>query len=688
MLAITVTICLLAASASASQVQANPMEKVNELLGVLDKEIMHEGQDDSMGYREYTAHYQKEARLTEAVIKENAEKIERLEADLKEADAFREGKSKDLVNLADQIAHDDMELNSGRKLRNKELLEFETNEATFDESIDQLERSLEVMKKKKPAAASASAASASLITVAEKLKRTLTHGFDVSLNPTQRSTLNSFVRTAYVLGDFGSRRELGAPSFLQQNDPYGDFTSSAGGIVGTLEELHDKVQKERDAAIQGEVKQKQLFKEWQSGIVEALENGKKSLVEIKSSVAQSQQQSSQNEAMLMQSKQIYKSETEHMEHVTVEYRQRTQAYKDRLAKRSDEAIAVHEARRILSSDIAKAYIKHQTIGSSAASLLQHVLRKNAVWRKKSVWQKGLRKGSTHGLSLLALRSTVRKSSMTADPFGKVKSMLKDMLAKLMDNQAQESEHAAWCDKEMGKTTKEMGRKKADVGKMKNRLEALSADLIETTDDLSEVNKDLKDMTASMAEAVSLRTAEHRNATRAIEQYKSGAALLKKGCKVLKSYYQNEAKRDHKSYAADDSNELKQRKGLGSGIVALLEIAITDFENQYAEAKVAEDGAAADFKSLQADTRIRNAVFQKDLEWKTRTKVKLEYDESMMKNDLKSYKKELSAIDSYMDKLQASCIVQGPSYAERKAKREAELQSLKEALEAIQSRGAL
>jgi len=126
--------------------------------------------------------------------------------------------------------------------------------------------------------------------------------------------------------------------------------------------------------------------------------------------------------------------------------------------------------------------------------------------------------------------------------------------------------------------------------------------------------------------------------------------------------------------------------MGNGIIGILELAVEDFEGLYRDTKQAEEVAAKDFRELENENSVRAAVFKKDLEWKTRTKVKLEFDESTMQNDLKSYERELLAIDTYMAKLKASCIVKGPSYEEKKAKREEELKSLKEALSAIQDAG--
>merc|ERR1719235_1948607 len=110
--------------------------------------------------------------------------------------------------------------------------------------------------------------------------------------------------------------------------------------------------------------------------------------------------------------------------------------------------------------------------------------------------------------------------------------------------------------------------------------------------------------------------------------------------------------------------------MGTGIIGLLEIALDDFKKLHADTKETEDAAAKDFAEMQSESGVRQAVFKKDIEWKSRTKVKLEFDQSTMTNDLKSYQKELVAIDTYLDKLQGSCIVKGPSYEEKKAKREA------------------
>mmetsp|Transcript_96825 Transcript_96825/g.153316 ORF Transcript_96825/g.153316 Transcript_96825/m.153316 type:complete len:715 (-) Transcript_96825:54-2198(-) len=675
---------------SADEALANPMEKVIELLEVLAKQIEKEGQDDASIYTIYTKYYKNQTKTSNEIIKDHGNKIAQLTADLKEAEAFREGKNKDLVDLANKLAKSEAELTSGRDNRKKEREVFEKNEATYIESLEQLNHALEVLAKKAPTPIAASSSS-SLLSIAEKLKSTLTEGSDITLSTAQRETLDGFMRAAAVQNSAAAdspssfrkinRAEALEPSFLQTESnlrgPYGEYKSQSTGLISTLQDLYTKVKNERDAALTEEEKAKKDFKDWESSLVTMIENGKKSLADIKTTIAQSQETSSQKQASLMEAKDIFKAETEHLEQVEAEYRGKTQAYKIRLGKRSDEAIAVHEAQRIMASEVAKGYIKQQTIGTTGNGtfFLQYAQEKHKVMRKAI---QVLKVAPTPGLALLAMKTTVHfrhKHKAHADPFAKVKTMIKSMLEKLEDKQAQESKHAAWCDHEMGKTAKDKKRKEEDVQKMKDRLDALSADLTQTTADLATVTSDLASLTASIATAEKIRKKEHTTAVTSIKQYKEAGKLLKKACDVLKTYYKNEAIEGHENNRA----EFKDRRGLGTGVIGLLEIAIDDFEKLHDETKEAEEAAAKDFKDMSDETAVRQAVFQKDLEWKGRTKVKLEFDEATMKNDLKSYEKELLAIDSYMEKLKASCIVTGPSYEERKASREAKLQSLQEAL---------
>jgi len=666
-------------AAETIEADANPMQKVVDLLEVLSKEVEIEGKHDAVAYKKYEAWYTNETKMSTAIIKENEDKISQLQSDLKEAKAFREGKSKELVDLANKHAKNSAQLDDGRTTRKEEREQFEKYDTAFAQALEQLDLSMEILEKKMPQPSTASS-SASLLSVAENLKSTLVASSDFTLSTSQHEIVDGFLRFARMTAPKDtdsatkddSHEEAQDTSFLQLRShlrgPYGEFKSHNGGVTGTLTDLKDKVSKERDTGLKAEVKGKKYFTDWQEGLVTLLEDQKKSMADAKSAIAQSQESSSQMESSLLEAQAIHKTEVEHLEEVETEFRLKTLQYKLRLSKRMDEAIAVHEAQRVMSNDFTKQLIKRQTIGTIDFLQEERRVRHTAFQIFK--------RSPTPGLALLALKSMVHfKHGAKADPFAKVKSMIKSMLENLMARQAQETKHDAWCDKELSATTRDKKRKDEDIQKMNDRLDALTAELTQTRADLVTLHNDFTQLNASVVEATGLREKEHEREATNIKESRNAIHMLKKACQVLKNYFNKK----QKGVPEENKGGFKKRKGLASGVIGLLEIAISDFEDQLEEAKESEETSGHDFQEFQSESGVRVAVFQKDLEYKDRRRVKLEYDEVTMRNDLKSYEKESSALEDYLEKLKAQCIVKGPSYEERKAKREAELANLKEAL---------
>merc|ERR1719399_2758559 len=106
-------------------------------------------------------------------------------------------------------------------------------------------------------------------------------------------------------------------------------------------------------------------------------------------------------------------------------------------------------------------------------------------------------------------------------------MIKNMLDNLMATQAEESKHAAWCDKEMSATTRDKKRKDEDIQKISDRLDALTADLTQTKADLATLQDDFTQLNASVVEATNLREKEHEREVTNIKESKNAIHLLKK-----------------------------------------------------------------------------------------------------------------------------------------------------------------
>merc|ERR1711959_588665 len=77
-----------------------------------------------------------------------------------------------------------------------------------------------------------------------------------------------------------------------------------------------------------------------------------------------------------------------------------------------------------------------------------------------------------------------------------------------------------------------------------------------------------------------------------------------------------------------------------------------------------------------------------LKYKTKEAAGLDKAVSDLSTDLAAVTDELTAVIQALDKLKEMCVAKAEPYAERKARREAEIAGLKEALQILQSETAL
>merc|ERR1719199_1417083 len=78
----------------------------------------------------------------------------------------------------------------------------------------------------------------------------------------------------------------------------------------------------------------------------------------------------------------------------------------------------------------------------------------------------------------------------------------------------------------------------------------------------------------------------------------------------------------------------------------------------------------------------------DVKYKTKEAAGLDKSVSELSTDLSAVTDELSAVVSALDKLKNMCVAKAEPYAERKARRESEIEGLKNALQILEGEAAL
>merc|ERR1719326_961743 len=290
-----------------------------------------------------------------------------------------------------------------------------------------------------------------------------------------------------------------------------------------------------------------------------------------------------------------------------------------------------------------------------------------------------RKSKSTALAQLASRmsSAMRLGAAAgADPFAKVKGLITDMIATLEGEAEEDASQKAYCDKETSETTAKRDELQAESDKLSTKIAQDKAASTKLKEEVATLQGELADMAKAKAEADQLRADEKATFEKNSAEMKMGIEGVKKALGVLKEYY---AKADKSHDAAE---------GAGSGIIGLLEVCESDFTKGLTEMTATEETAAADYEAYCKEDEIAVVQKSQDVKYKTKEAAGLDKNVADLSTDLSAVTDELGAVLKGLDKLKEMCVAKAEPYAEKKARREAEIAGLKEALQILEGEAAL
>jgi len=265
--------------------------------------------------------------------------------------------------------------------------------------------------------------------------------------------------------------------------------------------------------------------------------------------------------------------------------------------------------------------------------------------------------------------TVSRSG-TSDPFGKVKSMIKDMIEKLLDEAGADATKKAYCDKEMSETQQKQDEKNDEIEKLSTQIDVMSAESKKLKGEVGVLQKEIAALTRTQAEMDKLRAQEKAVYEKNKPELQQGIKGVKTALKVLRDYYA----KDDKSHDSAD--------GAGSGIIGLLEVCESDFSKGLAEMEADEEAAQSTYDSVTKENNIAKATKEQDVKYKTKEHVGLDKNIADAKGDKSGVSDELSAVNEYFAGIKKECIAKAEPYEEKVKRRNAEIAGLKDALETL------
>merc|ERR1719321_905815 len=223
-----------------------------------------------------------------------------------------------------------------------------------------------------------------------------------------------------------------------------------------------------------------------------------------------------------------------------------------------------------------------------------------------------------------------------------------------------------------------------LDKLSSRIDGASTTIAENTEDIKSLEAEVAEIDKAQAEATAIRTKEHEEYLKASKDFKDSAEAVAKAIEVLKNFYEGSflqvsAKTTLKSKQPEFGGA---KSDIAHTIISVLEMSEEDFTTLLAECEATEDEAAKAYKTLTDDNKMSKATKETEAKGKASEVKSLTVQLGHSKEDHASVSKELDAVLAYIDRLKPQCEEKAMSYEEKKAKREAEIAGLKEALEIL------
>jgi len=281
-----------------------------------------------------------------------------------------------------------------------------------------------------------------------------------------------------------------------------------------------------------------------------------------------------------------------------------------------------------------------------------------------------------------------------DVFAKVKGLITDMISKLESEAKSEATEKAYCDEELAKTEAKKSELEGEMSKLTSKIDLASAKSAGLKADVKTTQAELATLAKEQAEMDSIRAEQKAAFDTAKAELSLGISGVQKALSVLKDYYQGGAAFVQGSTNFDAFMQQpaapqahSKASGAGGSIIDILEVCEADFSKNLATEETEEADAVDVYEKTTQENKLSTTMKSQDAKYMTKEFKALDKKVSDLSGDRDTTSTELSAVLDYYGKIKERCIAKPESYEERKARREAEVNGLKEALSILESETA-
>lgn len=460
-----------------------------------------------------------------------------------------------------------------------------------------------------------------------------------------------------------------------------DFSSDR--IEDMLNELRDKFTDERSKLEKEEMTLHHAHQSLMQELTTMMSQAEAEQSDLTQREASERQGLGANRANLADAEASEKEMKTYLEQVTQNCAKKAKDFKERSKLRAGELSAIDKAVDLLSSEEVGRNQGRLSLRQGTALVSLRLPDAQPALRAAEYLQNQAVKFNSRVLFSMATRL-----SSNADPMASVRTMLNNLITTLEKESSEEMEHRDWCENEMSANEKAREDRTSSVETLKTQVDSAESLVAKLGAEITELESQLSENQESLANQTEARKLEKSENEKTVADAKSAEEAVAKAIEVLRNFYassfvQTAATTSRLSAAPKIFDGAYSPSG-GDAIIAMLEVVQSDYSKLETTTASQEMSAQKDFDNLKSEMAILKVQQEKDVEHKKVQKGEKEQEIVGKHADLQNADKELTAAMEYYEQLKDSCLSTGSTAMERAARRTEEIQSLKEAMDLLET----
>lgn len=644
-----------------------PISKVLDLLNDMLSKGIKAKEDEANKYAAFAQWCEDTKRVKSNEIADGAAAIETHEAQIAKAESVIGLTSARIAELDEDYGRWSADQKAATEVRDREKADYTATERDYSESIDALSQAIAVLGAQDYSRAQPE--ETSLVQALLRVHRAR------AVPQSAKSALAAFLDMSQD------------PLDVKAPDAY-SYEFQSGGVIDMLEKLLDEF---KDKLYELNKEEKEAQHGFDQMLQQLTDDKKlaKHEAEQKATLRVDTAKDKASESAALEKTIAEKSEDEtYLAGLEALCAQKKTDFETREAIRADEIKAMQEAIQIISSETVagsgEKYLPKLLQGSNRTALGQ--LRgdhSTPLQERIAVFLAG--RGKLSGSKLLSQLAT----QVAANPFGKVKKLIQELIWKLTEEGTTETENHGWCQAELATNTHTRTTKTEDANKLTALVEELQGSIAQISQELVDLATAIAELEKAMADATEERAASKATNEQTIKDAKEAQIAVSQAIGILKEYYEKASKSTSlvQQTPIEDAPETfdKPYKGMipeGGNIVDFMKVILEDFTRLDAETTAAEAEEASQHDSFMHESNKDKSLKEGSVTYLTGKKQDQEQNLASTEEELKAVKDQLQKAEAYYEKLKPMCVDSGITYEERVKLREQEMQSLQEALEIL------